>query len=283
MIKRAVSWLLLFLLVLALLTGVAYTGMIENLFIYFPVRELDADPSILGLPFDEVYFVTEDGVRLHGWFVPGKNDITWLWCHGNAGNIGHRLDNLALLNQELGVSVFLFDYRGYGRSEGKPSEKGSYLDAEAALSYLHSREDVDNSRIIYFGRSLGAGVSVELATRQPPLALILESPIPSIQYMARLHYPFLPVWPLLRTRYDSLSKIEQIHVSLLVLHGDRDNIVPLEAGWKLYEAAGADKDFYTITGAGHNDTYLVGGQAYFEKLRIFLQKLNDFSDHKEIY
>ncbi|MBM3143172.1 MAG: alpha/beta hydrolase [Chloroflexi bacterium] len=271
--RRVVSRLLVFGLVLALLLGVAYTGMIENHFIYFPLRELEAEPSSLGLPFDEVYFVTQDGVRLHGWFAPGESGLTWLWCHGNAGNISHRLENLALLHQKLGVSVFLFDYRGYGRSEGRPSEKGTYLDAEAALAYLHSREDIDNSRIIYFGRSLGAAVAVELATRQPPAALILESPFPSVPYMARRLYPFLPVWPLLRTKYDSLSKMAQIDVPLLVLHGDNDDIVPLEAGRKLFEAAGGDKSFYTIHSAGHNDTYLVGGQAYFDALYTFIQRL----------
>ena len=271
--QRVVSRLLVFGLVLALLLGVAYTGMIENHFIYFPLRELEADPSSLVLPFDEVYFVTQDGVRLHGWFVPGESGLTLLWCHGNAGNISHRLENLALVHQELGVNIFLFDYRGYGRSEGRPSEKGTYLDAEAALGYLNSREDVDSSRILYFGRSLGAAVAVELTTQQPPSALILESPFPSIAYMARRHYPFLPVWPLLRTKYDALSKMAQIDVPLLILHGDRDDIVPLEAGRKLFEAAGGDKAFYTIRDAGHNDTYLMGGQAYFDALRCFVQGL----------
>ena len=270
---RLVSWLLVPGFLLALLLGMAYTGMFENHFIYFPLRELEADPSSLGLPFGEVYFATQDGVRLHGWFVPGESNWIWLWCHGNAGNISHRLQNLALLHQELGVNIFLFDYRGYGRSAGKPSEKGTYLDAEAALAYLDSREDVDSKRIIYFGRSLGAAVAVELATRKPPAALILESPFPSVPYMARHLYPFLPVWPLLRTRYDSLSKIRQIDVPLLVLHGDRDDIVPLEAGRKLFEAAGTDKSFCPIRGAGHNDTYLVGGQAYFDELRRFIQRL----------
>lgn len=271
--RRVLSRLLVFGLVLLLLLGIIRTGMIEHHFIYFPLREIETDPSNLGLPFDEVYFVTQDGVRLHGWFVPGERAMTWLWFHGNAGNIGHRVENLALLHQELGVSIFLFDYRGYGRSEGKPSEKGIYLDAEAALAYLHAREDVHEDRMIYFGRSLGAAVAIELATRHPPAVLILESPFPSVPYIARRHYPFLPVWPLLRTRYDSLPKMKRIDVPLLVVHGDKDDIVPLEAGQKLFDAAGGDKTFYTIRGAGHNDTYLVGGQSYFDELRRFIQRL----------
>jgi pimeloyl-ACP methyl ester carboxylesterase len=127
---------------------------------------------------------------LHGWFVPGDRGVTWLWFHGNAGNISHRLENLALLHENLGFSVFLFDYRGYGKSQGKPTEKGVYLDAEAALDYLYSRKDVNRQSIVYFGRSLGTAVAVEMAARHPPDGLILESAFPSISFMARRLYPF---------------------------------------------------------------------------------------------
>lgn len=271
--RRVVYRVLVFGIVLALLTGVAYTGMIERHFIYFPVREMESDPSDLGLLFDEVYFVTQDGVRLFGWFVPGDKDLVWLWFHGNAGNISHRLENLALLHHELGISIFLFDYRGYGRSEGRSSEKGTYLDAEAALAYLYSRGDINKDKIIYFGRSLGAAVAVEMARRQAPAALILESPFPSVSYMARRLYPFLPVWPLLRTKYDSLSKIVEVQAPLLVLHGDSDDIVPVEAGKEVFEAAREPKEFYIIPGARHNDTYLVGGQDYFDEMHRFINRL----------
>jgi fermentation-respiration switch protein FrsA (DUF1100 family) len=259
---------------LAALTFVSIRcGVIERYFIYFPERNLVADPDQVGLSFEEVYFVASDGVRLHGWFVPGRQDLTWLWFHGNAGNISHRLENLKLLHDELGLSVFLFDYRGYGRSQGKPSEEGTYRDAEAALAYLRSRRDVDPERIVYFGRSLGAGVAVELATREPPLALILESPFPSIPALARHHYPFLPVGPLLRTKYDSLVKMDKVNAPLLVLHGDRDEIVPLQAGRSLFEAAREPKQFHVIRGAGHNDTYLAGGEEYLRVLRRFLDSM----------
>lgn len=249
------------------------SGVIERSFIYFPEGELIGDPSDFGLPFDDVVFTAEDGVKLHGWFVPGESDVTWVWFHGNAGNISHRLENLRLLHDELGVGVFLFDYRGYGRSEGTPSEQGTYRDAEAALAYVLSRPDVDAERIVYFGRSLGAGVAVELATRRPPFALILESPVPSIAELVRRHYPFLPVGGLLRTKYDSLSKIADVRAPLLVLHGDRDDVVPFESGRKLFDAAGEPKRFYTIRGAGHNDTYVVGGREYFRALREFVEGL----------
>jgi fermentation-respiration switch protein FrsA (DUF1100 family) len=244
--------------------------VIERSFIYFPDHGLIGDPADFDLPFDDVSFTAEDGVRLHGWFVPGDGDVTWLWFHGNAGNISYRLENLRLLHDELGVNVFLFDYRGYGRSEGTPSEEGTYRDGEAALAYVLSRPDVDSQRIVYFGRSLGAGVAVELAIRRPPCALILESPVPSVADLARHHYPFLPVGGLVRTKYDSLSKIGDVRVPLLVLHGDRDEIVPFDGGQRLFEAANEPKRFYTIEGAGHNDTYLVGGKDYFRALREFV-------------
>ena len=199
--------------------------------------------------------------------------MTWLWFHGNAGNIGDRVENLKLLHDEVGVNVFLFDYRGYGRSRGRPTEKGTYLDADAALAYLRSRSDVSQEHIIYYGRSLGAAVAVDLATRHPPYGLILESPFPSVRYMARQAYSFLPAWPLLRARYDSLAKMATVEAPVLVLHGDNDNLVPIEAGRKLFDAAREPKDFYTVQGAGHNDSYIVGGQLYFTALQAFEDRL----------
>lgn len=244
--------------------------MIERYFIYFPVTDLTGDPSQLGLAYEEVTFVAGDGVELHGWFVPGQSSVTLLWFHGNAGNISHRLNNLKLLHDELGTGIFLFDYRGFGRSQGRPSERGTYLDAEAAISYLDSRGDVAMGEIVYFGQSLGAAVAVEMGLRRPPRGVILESAFPSVPYMARRAYPFLPIWPILRTRYDSQAKLADVQAPLLMLHGDRDDIVPIEAGRRLFNAAGEPKEFFTIRGAGHNDTYQVGGRAYFDALRGFV-------------
>ena len=246
---------------------------LERRFIYFPDRDLTGNPAGYGLEFDDVHFSAGDGTELHGWYVPGTTDVTWLWFHGNAGNISYRLDNLKQLHDRLGVNIFLFDYRGYGRSTGVPSEQGTYVDAQAALTYLRSRPDVNKEKIAYFGRSLGAGVAVELARAEPPYALILESPLPSIREMARRVYPFLPLGLLLRTRYDSLAKIGAVQAPLLVLHGDRDDIVPIDAGRELYDAANGPKAFYTISGAGHNDTHTVGGEEYFAALRAFLSGL----------
>ena len=262
----------------ALASFSCWGGVIERAFIYFPDRNLNADPADVGLVFEEVRPVTSDGVQLHGWYVPGDIEVTWLWFHGNAGNIGHRLENLRLLHDELGVGIYLFDYRGYGRSRGTPSEDGTYLDAEAALADLGSRDDIDADRIVYFGRSVGAAVAVELAARHPPYALILESPFPSIQDMARRIYPFLPIGRFLRTRYDSMAKVGRLAVPVLVLHGDRDDVVPLEAGKKLFEGAREPKVFHVISGAGHNDTYEVGGREYFRVLREFVKERGGVRD-----
>ena len=255
------------------LTVPGANSLIEKRFIFFPERELVGSPAELGLDYEEVHFLASDGVKLHGWFVPGDSDTTWIWFHGNAGNISHRLENLALLNQKLGVSILLFDYRGYGRSEGDISEKGTYLDATGALEYLRTRGDVDPNRIVYYGRSLGSAVAVWLATEHAPLGTILESPFSSVRDMAKAAYPGLPLYLLVRTRYDSLSLMPSVSSPILILHGDLDGTVPISQGRKLYEAAREPKRFYTITGAAHNDTYITGGEPYFEALQAFLDSL----------
>ncbi len=245
----------------------------EEKFIYYPAATIDRTPNHIGLGFDDVFFQTSDGLRLHGWFIPHpRAQITLLWCHGNAGNISHRLENIRLLNARLPIHIFIFDYRGYGQSEGQVSEEGTYRDAEAALAYLRSRADVDPKKIVLFGRSLGAAVAAELAIREGGLALILETPFASIREMARQAFPFLPVGPLLRIRYDVVEKVKRIRMPLLVIHGDRDDIVPFEQGKKVFEAAQEPKEFYTIHGASHNDTYAVGGEAYFARLKGFIER-----------
>ncbi len=262
-------------LVLMALLGLAarQTDLLDRYFIFFPDRHVDRTPADLGLDHEDIFFAASDGVRLHGWFVPSDSDTTVVWLHGNAGNISHRVDNLLMINRRLGVNVFIFDYRGYGRSEGSPSEEGIYRDAEAALTYLSSRPRTANDRLVFFGRSLGAAVAVELATRVEPHALVLESPFTSIREMAKLAYPFIPA-PLLtlpvRSRFDSLARIADVHAPVMVLHGDVDDIVPIEIARRLYDAANEPKRFYTIEGASHNDTYAAGGRPYFDALKAFI-------------
>ncbi|MBI2320942.1 MAG: alpha/beta hydrolase [Chloroflexi bacterium] len=226
-----------------------------------------------GLGYEEVWLTASDGVRLHGWFVPGPRDLVWLWLHGNGGNISHRVENIAFIQRRLGASVFIFDYRGYGLSEGRPSEDGLYRDADAALAYLRIRPDLDARRVVLFGRSLGTAVAVDLAARERVLGLILESPLTSIPGLARALYPFLPLEPLLRTRYDALAKIGRVAAPLLVIHSRDDEVIPYQQGQALFAAAREPKRLYTLTGARHNDTYLRGGDGYWQALDGFLASL----------
>jgi hypothetical protein len=245
----------------------------EKQLIYFPMRGHDATPTDLGIPHEEVDLRAEDGVRLHGWFLPVKESrFTVLVCHGNAGNISHRLDRVLFMESRLKVDTLLFDYRGYGRSEGSPDEEGTYRDARAAYRWLVDR-GLGPERIVLFGESLGSAVALQLAVEVDARALILESPFSSIPDMARAVYPFLPLWPFVRTRYDNVSKIGRLRMPLLVLHGERDEVVPFAQGRRVWGAAPEPKKFFAIPGASHNDTYVIGREAYWQAVREFLDAL----------
>jgi fermentation-respiration switch protein FrsA (DUF1100 family) len=248
--------------------------MLESLvdqFIYYPDPDWMVTPDQLGLRAEEVYLVPEPGVRLHAWFLPHPNaQATLLFCHGNAGNVSHRLENTYLLLR-AGFQVLLFDYRGYGHSSGKPSELGLYRDAEAAWLHLVGRRDTVGMPRLIFGRSLGGAVAVELATRVEADGLAVESTFTSIHTLARLVFP-VPL-PQLPVKYDSLSKIGELDMPLLAIHGEQDELIPFADGRALFEAAPEPKAWYPIPDAGHNDTYLVGGDAYFRRLAAFARGL----------
>jgi len=249
---------------------------LERQFIFFPESGIAALPSAVGLSFKEVQFQSEDDTELYGWFIPGEQSApAVLFFHGNAGNISHRLENLALLNR-LGLNVFIFDYRGYGKSKGKPSEKGLYADGRAALEWLRNK-GWPPEKTIYFGRSLGAAAALQLALDSKPAGLILESPFESINAMGRRHYPILfrlLGWAL-NAEFDNLAKIDQIHAPLLIIQGDMDQVVPQDMAEKLFKKALEPKKYYLIKGAGHNNTYSVGGVAYWQTWREFMQKIFD--------
>jgi fermentation-respiration switch protein FrsA (DUF1100 family) len=245
----------------------------EEKIIFQPDARIHQTPGSVGLAFDDVYFATDDGVRLNGWFVPRTGATsTFLWFHGNAGNISHRVENIKLLHDQVNVNIFILDYRGYGRSEGTASEEGTYRDGAAAIELLRQRYGVEANKLIIFGRSLGAAVAAEMATRVQSLAVILETPFTSVRDVARDKLPFLPIGPLLKTRYDVVEKNRKLSSPLLVLHGDRDEVVPFSHGKRVFDAAPQPKWFYTIAGAGHNDTYLVGGDSYFAALRRHIER-----------
>jgi fermentation-respiration switch protein FrsA (DUF1100 family) len=250
---------------------------IVSKFIYYPEPEWMVTPDRLGLTAQDVYLTPEPGVRLHGWFFSFPQPFedsrtqplaTLLFCHGNAGNISHRLENAYYLLR-TGFQVLLFDYRGYGHSSGEPSEAGLYRDAEAMWSHLVEREDTVGVPRVIFGRSLGGAVAVELATCVQADGLIVESTFTSIRTLARLMFP-MPL-PDLPVKYDSLSKIGKLKMPLLAIHGERDELIPFDDGRVLFDAAPEPKAWYPISGAGHNDTYLAGGQAYFQRLAAFVE------------
>jgi uncharacterized protein len=253
------------------------TGVMERPLIYFPQRAIGATPAAVGLEYEELTLEASDGVLLQAWFVPGDpargRKITWLWFHGNGGNIGHRVDQLRMLHDQTGVSVLILSYRGYGRSHGRPDEPGFYLDARAALGYLRSRPDVEVDRIVYFGRSIGAAVAAELAVAEPPLGLILETPFPSVPYVARQVYPWLPVGRFLRTQFDTLAIAPDVTVPTLVIQGDEDEIVPVDGARRVAEALGGEVEWHLVPGARHNDVPWVGGEAYYARLNAFLDGL----------
>jgi len=234
-----------------------------------PGRDLSATPQQIGLGYENVELVTEDKVGLHGWFIPSSDARgTVLFFHGNAGNISHRLDSIAIFNR-MNLDVFIFDYRGYGQSQGRVTEAGTYLDAEAAWSYLVETRGIDTDRIIVFGRSLGSSIAAWLASRHSPAALILESGFSSVPSMAQRLYPFLPVQWLSRFSYDTRQYVSNLTCPLLVVHSKNDEIIPYAEGRLIFDAAPEDKKFLDIRG-GHNDGFIVTGQAYIDGLSTFI-------------
>jgi uncharacterized protein len=229
--------------------------------IYFPFGTVPS-PAAVGLAsVDAVSFTTSDGVTLAGWFVPATSappQTTAIVFNGNAGNRTMRAPLAAALRSH-GIATFLFDYRGYGGNPGSPSEEALARDARAALDYVAARPDVDSTRIIYFGESLGTGVAVRLATERRPHALVLRSPFPSLVDVGRLHYPVLPVGWLLRDRYECIDRIRTVGCPILVIAGDRDGIIPVELSERLFAAAAEPKRLVIIAGADHNDEDLLSG------------------------
>jgi len=256
---------------------VNFTGELLDRFvesqIFFPDPFLICTPSQEMLDYEDVWFNTTDGVRLHGWMVPAASSpALMLFCHGNAGNVSHRVDNLRRLH-DIGLNVFIFDYRGYGQSGGRITEAGFYLDAEAAYTEARQYAMTRNLKLVIFGRSLGGTAAVHLGARFACSGLILESAFTHMAAMARVHFPFPVPGGLLRHKFNALEKIGGVTAPVLFFHGDVDTTVPIELGRELFEATKAPKEFVTLPGAGHNDTYFVGGRKYFDTIREFINSL----------
>ena len=244
--------------------------------IYLPFGNVPPAAS-LGLPrAEDVTFTTDDGVTLHGWFVPAASTparFTVIVFNGNAGHRGMRATLAAALSRH-GVATLLFDYRGYGDNTGRPSEDGLAQDARAAWLYVTTRADVDPGRVVFFGESLGAALALRLATETPPFALVLRSPFTSLTDIGRHHYPFLPVRWLLRDRYPSLERAGSVSCPTLVIAGDRDSIIPTEQSKRLYGAIAAEKRLVVVAGADHNDEALFDGQELIQAVLDFLANID---------
>jgi len=263
----------------AFVTMILLMALFERSLIFFPTRfpdglwDTEAAARGSGCVIEDHFFAAEDGTKLHGWMcrrIDALDDQpVLLFFHGNAGNLSHRADLLIELATRTPARVFVVGYRGYGRSEGRPSETGLYRDARAAWKHLTEDSGVRADRIIIFGKSLGGGVAVELALQAPAAGLIIESSFTSIPDMAGAHYPFVPKF-MVRTQMNSLVKIEFVSMPKLFIHSKQDRVVPYRLGRKLYEAAPEPKRFYEVVGAGHNDTWLVGGDSYFNALAAFI-------------
>lgn len=256
---------------------ILYAAMLvafEKKIVFYPVKYPSGiwDIASFGMKIEDVYFESGDGVKLHGWYVPSPGArATLLWFHGNAGNITHRLDNILRL-QPLKLNIFIFDYRGYGRSAGEPDEKGIYLDSGAAYEYLTKTKNVRPENLFLFGRSLGGICAIEVASTRQARGLILESVFTSAGDMAKNILPFLPMRYFIRSRFNAIDKILAIEIPKLFFHGTEDEVVPYHLGRKLFDAAREPKEFHDIPRAGHNDTYVIGGKTYFETLDRFIQE-----------
>ncbi|MDP7147268.1 MAG: alpha/beta hydrolase [Nitrospinaceae bacterium] len=247
----------------------------ERRIIYHPHKypEGNWNSSSSSVSREDVHFTASDGVRLHGWYIPSAGaKATLLWFHGNAGNITHRLGNIEML-KPLNLNIFIFDYRGYGKSEGEPDEKGIYSDSQAAYDWLVKVKNILPGEIILFGRSLGGICAVEVASGNPAAGLILESVFPSAGKMAEKIFPVLPLGGAIKSRFDAISKVPDLKLPKLFIHGTQDEIVPYKLGRELFSVAADPKEFYDIQGAGHNDTFLIGGAGYFNALGQFIKKV----------
>lgn len=234
-----------------------------------PGREYEATPAQYSLSYENVALTTSDGARLAAWFVPAENPRgALLYAHGNAGNISHRLDSIKLFH-DLGLSVLIFDYRGYGQSTGEPDEEGTYRDAEAAWQHLAAQRGIKPEHIVVFGESLGASVAAHLAAQHRPGALILASAFTSVPDLAAELYPLLPVRWITRYRYDTRRHLQDMHAPVLVAHSREDEIIPFSHGQSLYDAAHEPKQFLELHG-GNNDLFFMNSKAFARETDSFI-------------
>ncbi len=258
----------LFTAVVCLIGFVLYVRFLERSTVFLPSKEILANPRSMDLDYEDVFFRTRDNVPLHGWLVKSPGAVsTLIFLHGNAGNVGDRLGKLLILHK-IGVNVFLIDYRGYGLSQGRPTERGMYLDAIAAYDYLKTRKDLKDTRLIAYGVSLGGAAAVDLALKRPVDALIVDSTFTSAADMAKKILPVVPS-VLLSVKLDNAAKISRVEVPKLFIHSEDDEVVPYDYGKQLYSLARPPKSFLKISGT-HNDGLVSSGRVFVDGIWNFL-------------
>ena len=242
--------------------------------LFFPARDLYRTPASEGVAYEDVYF-DSGGYGLHGWYIPASGQQVVLWMHGNAGNIADRLDQAVHMQRALGVSSLMFDYRGYGRSEGRPSEEGLYRDSEAAFRWLTGNRGFQPHHVILYGHSLGSAAAVDLALGIGVEAggIVLESPFTSAADVARRMYFGLPVGIFMSVKLDNIGRVGELKMPLLVIHGVRDGVIPFGMGKKVYDAASMPKTFLPIANGDHSDCYYVGGEEYWSAWKDLLDQV----------
>jgi fermentation-respiration switch protein FrsA (DUF1100 family) len=267
-LRRMLSSIVIITLAVWLILSVFVYSMQTSL-VYFPMRDLEFTPAAYYLAHEDVLLDTADGETIHGWWVEraGARGVL-LFLHGNGGNISHRLDSIRLFH-DLGLSVLIVDYRGYGKSSGRPGESGTYRDAEAAWKYLVDARGIDPGRIVIYGESLGGAVATWLASRVDCGALLVTAGFTSVEDMGRHYYPYLPVRWLVRIRYPSIDYIADSRCPVLVMHSPADEIVPFDMGRRLFEAARPPKEFLELAG-GHNDGFMLSSERVLDTTNRFL-------------
>jgi len=269
-ILKSLGFVLIIILIIGGLLS-AYIKYYEKKAIYFPSPFIEVKPKDIGLEYQDIYFLTSDGVKLNAWFIEAENPVaTILFLHGNAGNISQRIELIELLVKES-FNFFIFDWRGYGKSQGFPSEKGLYKDALASYEYLTKKLGISPEKIVIYGKSLGANIACDLATKINKGFLIIDSGFSSAQDMAKVVFPFIPsflVRWVISVKFDALSKIKEIALPKLIIHSKDDEIVPFEQGEKLFREAKEPKEFFVARGS-HN-------QAIFNNPELFISRIKTF-------
>ncbi|MDD5644328.1 MAG: alpha/beta hydrolase [bacterium] len=253
------------------LAGIIYCSFrwFEWKHIFYPDKRISAAPSDFGLKYEDLTFYSQDDKKLNGWFIPAdRSAATVIYCHGNAGNISHRIDIAKLLNS-MGFNVFLFDYRGYGRSKGIPGEKGLYLDAEAAYDYLIMRNDANKDKIILYGESLGGSAAYNLALKRDVSAVITFGAFASIADMADIAFPKIPLKYFITMKFDNISKAKAVKCPKLIMHSTDDTTVPFEQAERLFESASEPKEFFKTSG-GHTNEAILNNPLSAEKIKQFI-------------